>query len=663
MIKLDRFSEPYNATGGLAAVGVLNQLGRPDIVPLEVLVREAVQNCWDAKRNDVSCIQVEFGWSTLNRQQVETVRDYVLVDPPSNLGLREVMQDGLETLYVADFGTQGLGGPTRADRPGEPRDFVDFVRNIGQPPDKDFGGGSFGYGKAAFYIASTTHTIIVDTLCAQPDGTFERRLLGCALGDNFDVDGAPYTGRHWWGRVIDGIPEPLTGVDADEVAESLGLPARSGREGMGTTVLVVAPSIGLQASDGSDCSLEFVTDAVLWNFWPRMIDTAGGTRRSMEFQLLKDGAPLRIPNPRTHPRLRGFVEAMDRMHREDSGEDDEFVLDRPIKCLRPVRTLGRLTVQKGATAPVDPPDRPVPRGAEITAAAVHHIALMRTPEIVVKYLPGPAPAGGKIGYSGVFKCSLDVDNAFKAAEPPTHDDWVHRFVHDSQQRSFVKIALERIVGVCRQAAGYQVSIQALNDVDGVPLGEFADALASLMPSSDGPGARRQARKKAGPTTKRRRRRAPGRSEIDAANENVWVDGNDGVGGQTGQAHRDGEAAEASAATRRQQPPQARPSGEPTPAIRSTGIPVMRYPFELRSRGNRVRLHGSVEIMTNDGQQLEKEAPAGYVSPRVLCWIDPEGVEHVSEEVIVGPDGVDGRWMVEVELQEEMMRIDVTPDVA
>ena len=48
---------------------------------------------------------------------------------------------------------------------------------------------------------------------------------------------------------------------------------------------------------------------------------------------------------------------------------------------------------------------------------------------------------GKIGYSGVFKCALDVDEMFKAAEPPTHDDWVYRFVHDPRWRSFVKIAL------------------------------------------------------------------------------------------------------------------------------------------------------------------------------------------------------------------------------
>ena len=44
MIPLQRFSEQYSATGGLAAEGILNQLGRPNIEPLEVLVREAVQN-------------------------------------------------------------------------------------------------------------------------------------------------------------------------------------------------------------------------------------------------------------------------------------------------------------------------------------------------------------------------------------------------------------------------------------------------------------------------------------------------------------------------------------------------------------------------------------------------------------------------------------------
>ena len=661
MKRLERFSEPYNATGGLAAVGVLNQLGRPDITPLEVLVREAIQNCWDAKRADVSRIQVEIGWSNLDAGRVNTLRNSILVDPPPGLGLDTALRDGMQTLYIADFGTHGLGGPTRADHQGDLRDFVDFVRNIGQPPDKDFGGGSFGYGKAAFYIASEARTIIVDTLCPLPDGSLERRLLGCALGDNFELDGVPYTGRHWWGRVVDGIPEPLVGDEAQAVATELGLPSRNGRDGLGTTVLVIAPCIGLEASDGTDCSMEFVAEAVVWNFWPRMIDTPGGARRSIDVRLTKDGVAMRLPNPRTHPRLRGFVEAMDRMHQEP-GEDDEFTLDRAIKCLRPVQHLGRLTIQKGATAPADPADRPVPRGASITAAGVHHVALMRTPEIVVKYLAGPPSASGKLGYSGVFKCALDVDNAFKSAEPPTHDDWIFRFVHDPHQRSFVKVALDRIAGICRIAAGYEVSIQALTDVDGVPLGEFADAMASLMPGTEGPGARRQATKR-GKTSPKRRRKAPGRTAIDAANADVWVDGG-GSGTNQPNAERSSERSDEPALTSRpRRAPQARPAGDPSPAIASDGSPVMRYPFELRAHGSRIRLSGSIEIMTNDGSQQEMEPPAGYITPRILRWIDPTGVEHEGDIAVAGPDEIDGRWSVEVELSEEMMRVDIAPEIA
>ena len=155
------------------------------------------------------------------------IREEILVDPPPGLPLgAELSGAGLQILYFADFGTSGLGGPTRADHPGAERDFVDFVRNIGQPPDRDLGGGSFGYGKAAFYLASRARTILVDTLCTSPDGDLERRFIGCALGDSFEEDGRPHTGRHWWGDLVDGVPEPLVGWDAEYAAQVLGLPER-----------------------------------------------------------------------------------------------------------------------------------------------------------------------------------------------------------------------------------------------------------------------------------------------------------------------------------------------------------------------------------------------------------------------------------------------------
>jgi hypothetical protein len=660
MTPLQRYSEAYNATGGLAAEGVINQLGRPDIEPLEVGVREAIQNCWDARRTTASAIRVEVGRQVLDAEAVAACRHSLLVDPPPGLPLRDELIPGSEILYFADFGTNGLGGPTRADQLGVNRNFVDFVRNIGQPPDKDLGGGSFGYGKAAFYIASRARTILVDTLCRNIEGSLERRFIGCALGDNFDHDGQPYTGRHWWGRIVAGVPEPVTGDEADDAALLLNLPRRWGEEGLGTTVVIVAPGIAPDSGNGDDDTMPFIADALAWNFWPRMIDTPGGTRRSMQFSVTDHGRPVRVPNPRTHPRLRTFVDAMDRL-REEPGEDDGLFIDRPIESLRPAHRLGRLVVQRGPVAPADLPERAVPQGARQTADALHHVALMRNAELVVKYLPGPVPVTGRMGYAGVFKCSVDVDDAFRHSEPPTHDDWVYRALPRGHERRFVKIALERIVGVCREAAGYGHVLTAATEGSGIPLGEFADALATLMPSSPGPGARREARTD---RIGRRRSRVPGRTPAQEEAGGVWVDGaptsvasgapgaGDRAAGPTG-----GGLGEPPG--RRTPPPQIRITADPHPAVAADGSPLMRYPFELRTRGNRVVMSATVEVMANDGGQVETEAPLGASAASVRAWVDPAERIHPTPAVEAGPEDADGPWFVEVLLADEaMMRVDL-----
>ena len=261
-----------------------------------------------------------------------------------------------------------------------------------------------------------------------------------------------------------------------------------------------------------------------------------------------------------------------------------------------------------------------------------------------------------------------MDAAFRRAEPPTHDDWTYRAVPHGHERTFVKVALERIADACREAAGYHSSIGIPDSGEGIPLGEFADALAVLMPGFDGPGARRRAN--GSRSTIRRPRSAPGRSVLDEVVAEVWVDGTGATDPGRATTETPGQDSDTSAAgsesgtsPRPARLPQVRPAGEPQPVISSDGSPVVRYPFELRGHGSRLRLKGTVEVMTNDGAQVEAEAPRGYQVPAIRAWIDPAGVEHLAEDLLVGPDGTDGQWWVEVPIRDEaMIRVDIAPEI-
>jgi hypothetical protein len=291
---------------------------------------------------------------------------------------------------------------------------------------------------------------------------------------------------------------------------------------------------------------------------------------------------------------------------------------------------------------------------------------MRNAELVVKYLRGPEPVTGRIGYAGVFRCSLDVDEAFRRAEPPTHDDWIPRALPPGHDRTFVKVALERILRICREAAGYDSAAQSIDGDGAVPLGEFADALAGLLPSLNGPGARRPP--ESGSRPRKRRRNAPGRSVAAELATGAWIDGSptDATPAPTDAPAPWQAATNASSGEDQGQPdermrrrPQVRNGDEPHPALAEDGTPVIVYSFELRGHGNPVRLAARVEVMTNDGAQVETEAPRGQQAPSVRAWRDPSGVRRVGSAISVEAGLTDGRWEAEVPLVDEaMMRVDV-----
>ena len=324
---------------------------------------------------------------------------------------------------------------------------------------------------------------------------------------------------------------------------------------------------------------------------------------------------------------------MDRLREEPQG-DDEFVLDRQrgVPPSDPIRS-GAWSFRR-TRRPGHLPARPVPQGARQTVECVNHVALMRNAELVVKYLPGTAwPRHGRNGYSGVFRCAVDVDEAFRRAEPPhmtTGSTGRSRRAtreRSSRSRSSGSRSMPRGGGLPRSpGSGSERGRHPPRRIRGCARG--SDARCSTVRAPAGvPLVAVQPRDA---------ERARPRPTLDSAAE-VWVEGTTaGAGTGAARGRRDANG----------QRPSALPAGDQ---------PVLRRRRDREARHTRDRLRrkpgDSVSVRAartrqqippardrrgddNDGGQVEPEAPVGYTAPSIRAWTDPTGTEHREEELIV-----------------------------
>jgi hypothetical protein len=638
---LTRFSESYPPTGGIASEGIRNLLGRPSLEPLELLVREAIQNSWDAKNPDSKEVRVALSLIDLDPDQHRTLVEEVLVSPPPKLPLAETLRgERLQLLTVADRGTVGLGGGIRSDaiEEDEDSDFVDFIRDVGQPPDRHLGAGSFGYGKGAFYLLSRASTVIVHTRCGTADG-LETRFIACGLGEHFNGgDGVRRTGRHWWGTIAgDGVVDPLVGEDAETLARSIGFPA-FGPEETGTTIGIVAPRFELTEEEPDDGdagravdrrALEFAAEAIAWNFWPKMI-AVGDAHPQMHFSISIDGAAVVVPDPETDPHLQLFASAyraLKGVEAEDAGLGGEMT---EAYCQRPRRRVGSMAIRRGPVPAVGRPRGPVGPGGE----RLHHVALMRTANLVVGYLAGPPLPADHVGYAGVFECDEDLDQAFRRSEPPTHDRWEPRFLEQPDRR-FVSVALRRVREIAERFANPVTATSA--EASDLAIGEFSSQLAGLIPSVPGPGASAGVR---------------GRSVLRPG----------GGSGGGSDPNSDGSGAGGTV------PDSPRPGIEVVESVRPSfveGRVVVETKFRIIGNSAcTTRISAEPRVLTVDGSAVESEPPEGASIPRLICWVDEGGsIESSSPDLVVAAGDDRVRVARFTHLPDALVEIELKADPA
>ena len=336
-ISLDLQCETFSPLGNISGRGIQKILGTPNLDRLRLVIRETVQNTWDARLRDGEAPRYCAGIRSLDTAQRELLLGSLLADiPPSGDTRRRISdlhkRERIHVLEISDYGTSGLGGPVRAnmiESEGEVRDFVDFFRNVGSPRDINHGGGTYGYGKSSLYLMSRCRTIFAysRTHIAQKPVS---RIFGAAISDPFAHGRAKYTGRYWWGeRQSDRVVDPVEGVQADRLSRALGMPPRS-REDFGTTVLIVDPDFDHRSPRQA---VDAIRESLLWYFWPKMIPR----RRQgspMKFEVTLDGQQTALPALKECPPLGAFSEAFNQILNEGTA--------RAIESQRPIQLLGQL---------------------------------------------------------------------------------------------------------------------------------------------------------------------------------------------------------------------------------------------------------------------------------------------------------------------------------
>ena len=489
--KVSRSSQPYSDYGDLSGTGARRLLGTPTTEPLETAIRESGQNSWDARLPD-EVPEYLVRLRTLTEEQTRYLREVVFRDlsPDPSAPLHELFRKPrIDVAEICDFRTHGLTGTPRPSELTESRDsrFVRFLRNIGSPRRHGSeSGGTYGYGKSSLFALSSCQTVVVDSLTSDEDGPSERRFMASRLGEEFHdpETGQGFTGRHWWGAETDNgsVVDPVRGEDARRLADSLGLPRRDATNGTGTSVLILDPVVGIDLDDHSALT-SYIHRALLWLFWPKMVPAEGTDRPPMSFRVELDGREFPVPDVEQSPPFHLFAQAL---HKARSGLSERA---EPIRCGRPQMLLGHMGHEVDYLE-----ERPGHLTGEDGLAMPdisHHVALLRPAELVVKYLEGPIHPNERLEWVGVFISSREqeVEEAFAAAEPPTHDDWNFQSLpKGSRAKTFVRVALREI----RDRMRHIVPDPRTPVGDGSEgLAGIADRLGSNLLSGDGDRAVRQ----------------------------------------------------------------------------------------------------------------------------------------------------------------------------
>jgi hypothetical protein len=421
--------------GGAQGEAYISTLNATGLTREETLAREAIQNSSDSwnEENGRAKPTIEFRRRLLSgRNIVAFTRDLQLESIAARrdrLGLVEeslldhIGQSGktMTLLFVEDFGTHGLYG----DAHDPNSHFYRLLLSLGDSAKargREDSGGSYGFGKAAYFLNSRLHTIVAYSCFRDAVGVLTHRLFGCGFFNRHEDNRVSYTGRAWFGlssaaRQDSPEVDPIEGHDACALANRLGFKPRD-ENNLGTSLLIVDSRVDLDA---------LRADIETW-WWPKILE------HGLDVVLIDEEAESDIhPRPRRRDDLRPFIDA----YQIATGHVEAI---KPHQKLETFNRIEQCETGALGLAVLTPEQE-----SKVSEERCNCVALVRGPRMVVEYLPVsnemPSIAGCFVGHA-------DLERYLKLAEPPAHNKWDPRAdrltLEAGKGTRVVKSALDRI---------------------------------------------------------------------------------------------------------------------------------------------------------------------------------------------------------------------------
>lgn len=375
--------------------------------PFESLVRESIQNSLDAVYDKSLPVHVHFRWRKMNgnsyeglfglRKHFQECIDFWKSDAakdkflPMMSFIDESFIDGMSYLEVSDSNTTGMDYvPHDRSCP-----FYSFVRSAGNSSKaQNTAGGSYGFGKAAYFNVSRVRSVLVSTQTPAGKTFFEGVSSICT----HEHEGTKCTHVGYYDN---NEGQPISNVEK--------IPTRFRREEPGTSVYIV----GIKPTEG----FVEVIKAVLMHFWLSILEE----KLTVSLRLTKDNVleinkdnldmmmtqyfPEEQDKKRGHSNPRPYYDAV-----KYASTDKKHILVQ-----QNLPTLGRVRfyIYKNKQAN----DR---------------VSYMRSPRMLVWNKPNTT----SYGFYGVFVCDDPRgNNILRYSENPSHSEWDWRNCPEARQQT------------------------------------------------------------------------------------------------------------------------------------------------------------------------------------------------------------------------------------